>query len=117
MSLLDFLTTLPQNSTVERAIKTFVEATAAQAALYTTVVPNSPGVKTSAAVSGGATVLSVVWNLLLTWVGKAKAAKLAAFAAAVDQAVSAQLAVREALAQPPGTVVATPIVPAHAPTP
>ena len=114
MSLLDFLTALPSNSTVERAVKTFVEATAAQAALYTTVVPTSPGVKGAAAVSGGATLLAILWNLLLTWAASSKANKLAAFAASVDKAVAAQLAIRDSVqANPPGTVIVTPIVPAH----
>jgi hypothetical protein len=81
---------------VERAIKTFVEATAAQAALYTTVVPDSPGVKGSATISVGATVLSVVWNLLIAWATKAKSAKLDALAQAIDNAVDARLALRAA---------------------
>lgn len=106
MSFLDFITSLPQNATFERALKTFVEATAAQAALYTTIVPNSPGVKTGAAVSVGATVLSIVWNGLLAWAAAAKNAKLLAFTKAVEDAVTARLAVQPVV----GTVIVSPPV-------
>lgn len=76
---------------LERAFKTFVEVTAAQAALYTTVVPSTPGVKTAGAVSVGATVLSVGWNMLLAWATKTKSAKLDQLAAAIDQLADARL--------------------------
>jgi hypothetical protein len=95
MSLLDSIVGLASNDTVERAYKTFLEVSAAQAAAYTTIVPNSPGVKTSALVSAGATFLSIVWNALKTWVANSKNAKLAALADAIDKAVAVRLAVQQ----------------------
>jgi hypothetical protein len=69
-AIVTFIQKLAADPIVERSFKTFVEATAAQAALYTTVVPSSPGVKGTAAVSVGATVLSVLWNLIEKKVSK-----------------------------------------------
>lgn len=85
-----------------RAFKTFVEATAAQAALYTTVVPNTPGVKTGVAVSVGATVLSLVWNGLVAYATKTKSAKLDQLATAIDKAVDARLAAQAVVPPGPG---------------
>lgn len=80
-----------KSDTVSRAIKTLVEVTAAQAALYTTVIPSAPSVQGTAAVSGSAALLAVVWNLLLTWATKTKSAKLDALAEAIDKVVDARL--------------------------
>lgn len=80
---------------VERAVKTFIEATAAQAAVYTTVVPTTPGVKTSASISVGAAVLSVLWNSLQAWATNTKSARLDRIAAAIDAAVDARLAAQK----------------------
>lgn len=94
MTFIDAIVAFTKNPTVERAYKTFVEASAAQAALYTTVVPNSPGVKTAAAVSAGSTLLSILWNTLLSFVSARQAAKLTALANAIDQAVAVRIAVQ-----------------------
>jgi hypothetical protein len=92
--LADMLTKIQAASTnpvIERAFKTFVEVTAGQAAVYTTLVPAAPDLKVSAAVSLGATALSVGWNLLIAWATKTKSARLDRIAAAIDKAVDARL--------------------------
>lgn len=91
---IDSIVAFTKHPIVERAYKTFVEVSAAQAAAYGTVVPNSPGVRTSAVVSAGATVLSVLWNALLAHASKRQAAKLTALADAIDRAVAVRLAVQ-----------------------
>lgn len=95
-SLISKLQTLAAYPVVERAFKTFVEATATQAAIYTTITPNTPGVKIAGAVSLGATALSIVWNGLVLWATKAKSAKLDQLAAAIDKIVDARLAEQHA---------------------
>lgn len=74
-----------------KAYKTFVEVTAAQAALYGTVIPDPPGVKPAATISLVATLLAVLWNAALLWFSKAKSAKLDALAAAIDKIVDERL--------------------------
>src|SRR5260221_12570893 len=96
MGLIDSFLAFTKNPTVERAYKTFIEATAAQTALYTTVVPHPPNVQTSAAVSVGSTVLAILWNSLLTAVSNRQAAKLTALADAIDKAVAQRLALQAA---------------------
>ena len=86
------LSAILNSDVVKRAYKTLVQATAAQAALYTTIVPNPPSVQTSAAVSGGAALLSIVWNGGLTWITNTKSARLDKLAVAIDRAVDARLA-------------------------
>lgn len=95
---------------VERAVKTFIEATAAQAAVYTTVVPNTPGIKTSASISVGATLISLVWNGLTKWALNTKNAKLDALAQAIDRAVDARLAAQAEVPKlaDPGNVIVAP---------
>ncbi len=95
------LATFLKSPIIERAYKTFVEVTAAQAALYGTVVPNAPGVKTSAAVSTGATALAIAWNLGLAYFTNVKSAKLDKLAEAIDRAVDARLAAQAAPAPVP----------------
>ena len=93
------------NDTLQRIIKTVVEVIAAQAALYGTVVPNPPTIQTSGAVAGGAGVLALVWNLVLAWAGKRKAAQLVKLQAAVDaaaQALFTKHSIESAAAQAPG---------------
>ena len=89
-----------QNPIFERAYKTLVEVTAAQAALYGSVVPHAPSVQTSATVSGVATFASLLWNLAQKWFVNYRSARLDSLAAAIDAAVAARLAaqvnVREA---------------------
>lgn len=101
------------SDTVSRVIKTLIEVTAAQAALYTTVIPNAPSVKGSAAVSGGAALLSLVWALLVNWATQTKSAKLDTLAAAIDKAVDARIA---AQAQVPSVTSVVLAAPSAAPT-
>lgn len=86
------VTSFIKNPIVERAYKTFIEITAAQAALYGTVVPDSPGVKASAVISTSATVLSVVWNGALLWFTNTRSAKLDRLAQAIDTIVDKRIA-------------------------
>jgi len=105
-TLIEDAQALSTNDTFSRAVKTFIEVTAAQAALYTTVIPNTPPVRTSGAISLGATVLAVAWNLALAWATKAKSAKLDALAAAIDKVVDQRLteqAMQNAAAMVPET--------------
>lgn len=103
------ITRFIKNPIVERAYKTFVEITAAQAALYGTVVPDSPGVKASAAISTGATVVSLVWNGALLWFTKTRSAKLDALAAAIDAIVDKRIAEQSATAPTSGASPSAPV--------
>jgi hypothetical protein len=83
------------NDTLQRVVKTIIEVVAAQAALYTTVIPNPPTIAASGALAGGAGVLALVWGLLLAWATNTKSAKLDSLAAAIDKAVDARLAAQK----------------------
>ncbi len=98
------------NDTVARVVKTVVEVAGAQAALYTTVVPNPPTTKTSAALAAGAGALALVWNLAIQWATTRKNARLTALAQAIDAAVAAQLAIKAEAQKDPGPSVPAPPV-------
>jgi hypothetical protein len=94
------VTTVFTSPIIERALKTFVEVTAAQAALYTTVIPNSPSVQGSATISASATVLSIIWNGLVQWSLAVRSKKLDALCRAIDEAVDARLSAQAAQQAP-----------------
>lgn len=96
------------NDTLQRVLKTIIEVGAAQAALYTTVIPNPPSLPASTALATGAGVLALLWNLALSWATKTKNAKLDTLAAAIDRVVDQRLteqALQRAAAQVPSTAI------------
>jgi hypothetical protein len=96
---MSFITTVQaylRSEPIKRTVKTVVEVVAAQTALYTTVIPTAPKPSTSAAVAGGAGVLSFLWNNAVVWYHKSQAAKAAKFEAAFAAAVQAAVAAAEA---------------------
>ncbi len=102
MSLLTFL----GQPVVNRAYKTFVQVSAAQVALLGTGKIDYPLVE-GAAMTLGATALSVLWNGTEAAVAKRKASNLAKLAAAIDQAVTlAEVARAEQNKQPGNTPAA-----------
>lgn len=80
-----------QKPLVERTVKTIVEVTAAQAAVYTTLVPNPPPLGASVAISSGAGLVAFGLNLVLAWATKTKSAKLDALAVAIDKVVDERI--------------------------
>jgi hypothetical protein len=75
-----------------RAYKTLVQVVAAQAIVYGSLQgSDAPPVQQTAAVSLGATLVAVLWNLALAWFTKTKDARLDKLAAAIDAIVDARL--------------------------
>lgn len=102
MNFLLKLKALFANDVLVRTAKTIVAVVLTEGSLYTTVVPNPPNTKTSAALAGGAGLITLVWNALLTWATASKAKRLNNLAAVIDAAVAAKLAERLEAQKAPG---------------
>ncbi len=101
MSIIGTIQSFSNSDIVKRVVKTVVEVVAAQTALYTTVIPNAPKPATSAAVAGGAGLLSLVWNGLVAWYNKHQTTKLVKLQGAIEAAVAKIEAAKAEAVVPP----------------
>ncbi len=99
------------NDIITRAYKTLLQVVAAQALVYGTGSVDAPPAKTTVAVSVGATVLSVGWNLAVAWFTKTKNSRLDRLAEAIDKLVDARLAEQGVADPAPVAPEAPPLAP------
>lgn len=80
------LDSLVSNPTLDRTFKAVIAVVAAQGALYTTVIPHTPPVSTSAELAGGSGVVVALISLIYTWANASQTKQLNKLQAAIDAA-------------------------------
>ena len=108
MTLISKITTFLKSDLVRRTVKTVGAVLAAQAASYTTIIPNPPSPGASAVVAGGAGLATLLLNLAIQAFVRTRSKRLDNLASVIDAAVQARLA-EQAAVQKSSVPVAPPV--------